>query len=203
MPPASPRAPTPHGCKTDAPPRHNLPAASHHPGPRGRAQPTCRDVTHGKQAHTRVPVHRPLEGLAVGLAAVVHEPGVVAFGAGVDDAVLQAQPGQARARARAGRLGGPARDSRAVALATVVSCVYSDRSPQSSPVAVAPGGRSGPRGGTSPGNPAGAEAGALSGGHRRSAPTAPGAECSQHYQRARDASTAPSGGKTPARSSRP
>ena len=48
----------------------------------------CGDVAHSEQAHACVPVHRPLEGLAAGLAAVVHEPGVVPLGAGIDDAVL-------------------------------------------------------------------------------------------------------------------
>ena len=33
-----------------------------------------RDVAQGEQAHARVAAHRPLLRLAVGLAAVVHEP---------------------------------------------------------------------------------------------------------------------------------
>ena len=85
-------------CEGDAPSKTHLP---HHPAlltrrslgrvvrVLPRVQRTCGDVTHGEQAHARVPIHCPLEGLAVGLAAVVHEPGVVPLGAGVDDAVLQ------------------------------------------------------------------------------------------------------------------
>lgn len=53
------------------------------------ACPTCRDVHQGEEPHPGVPVHRPLLGLAVGLAAVVHEARVVPLGPGVDDAVLR------------------------------------------------------------------------------------------------------------------
>lgn len=54
---------------------------------------TCRDVADGEQADARVPVHRPLLRLAVGLAAVVHEARVVPLGPRVDDPVLHQQSG--------------------------------------------------------------------------------------------------------------
>lgn len=60
---------------------------------------TCRNVADGEQAHARVSVHRPLLCLAVGLAAVVHEAGVVPFWAGVNDAVLQEPRSEVSARA--------------------------------------------------------------------------------------------------------
>ena len=47
------------------------------------------DVHEGEQPHARVPAHRPLLGLTVGLAAVVHEARLVALGPGVDDPVLE------------------------------------------------------------------------------------------------------------------
>lgn len=52
---------------------------------------TCWDVTDGKQADARVPVHRPLLRLTVGLTAVVHEAGVVSLWPGVNDPVLREQ----------------------------------------------------------------------------------------------------------------
>lgn len=103
---------------------------------RGAGHRTCGDVAHGEQPHAGVAVHRPLEGLAVGLAAVVHEAGVVAFGAGVDDAVLQ----RATRFPAAVTAGGPHSflegvlpsqnhwTARAV-LETMVSHVHSDRTP--------------------------------------------------------------------------
>lgn len=50
---------------------------------------TCRNVTHSKQAHTRVSIHSPLLSLTVGLAAVIHEAGVVPFRACINDPVLR------------------------------------------------------------------------------------------------------------------
>ena len=50
---------------------------------------TGRDVDQGEQPHARVPAHRPLLGLTVGLAAVVHEARLVALGPGIDDPVLE------------------------------------------------------------------------------------------------------------------
>lgn len=52
---------------------------------------TCWNVTHSEQTHTRVSIHSPLLSLTVGLAAVVHEAGVVPFRAGIDDPVLRTQ----------------------------------------------------------------------------------------------------------------
>ena len=54
---------------------------------------TGRDVDQGEQPHARVPAHRPLLGLTVGLAAVVHEARVVALGPGIDDPVLDTERG--------------------------------------------------------------------------------------------------------------
>lgn len=48
------------------------------------------DVADGEEANPCVSVDCPLLRLAVGLTAVVHKAGVVAFGPGVDDAVLWA-----------------------------------------------------------------------------------------------------------------
>lgn len=48
------------------------------------------DVAHSEETNSRVSIHCPLLRLAVGLTAVVHEAGVVAFGSGVDNAVLRA-----------------------------------------------------------------------------------------------------------------
>lgn len=50
--------------------------------------PTFRDVLQSKEAHPGVPVHRPLLGLTVRLAAVIHEAGLVPLGPGIDDPVL-------------------------------------------------------------------------------------------------------------------
>lgn len=89
---------------------------------------TCGNVAHGEQAHARVAVHRPLEGLAVGLAAVVHEARVVALGAGVDDAVLQRTTPVSRPRP--GDCHRPeTRRTAAVGLKTVVPHVHSDGTP--------------------------------------------------------------------------
>lgn len=90
---------------------------------------TCGDVTHGEQAHARVPVHRPLEGLTVGLAAVVHEPGVIPLGAGVDDAVLQGTTWASRPVARPALTRGSACTDGGVELETVVSHGCSDGTP--------------------------------------------------------------------------
>lgn len=147
-------------------------APAHHTPPPAAAGRTCRDVAHGEQAYARVPVHRPLEGLAVGLAAVVHEPRVVALGAGIDDAVLQTR--RVRGASRRPRAAGLAYAG--VALATVASCAPSDRSPQSSPVAVAPGGQGGATDGASPGAWREPRPVPLTGGHRSRRPSLAGTE---------------------------
>ena len=46
------------------------------------------DVHEGEQPHARVPAHRPLLGLTVGAAAVVHKAGGVPSGPCIDDAIL-------------------------------------------------------------------------------------------------------------------
>lgn len=46
-------------------------------------------VADSKQPNSSVSVNRPLLRLTVGLTAVVHEAGVVSFGAGIDDPVLK------------------------------------------------------------------------------------------------------------------
>lgn len=72
--------------------------------------------------HARVPAHRPLEGLFVKLAAVVHEPGVIPLGAG---AMMRSQKGHdsaATARGEASATRGPAPHGiEGVELETVVS----------------------------------------------------------------------------------
>lgn len=48
------------------------------------------DVADGKEANPCVSIDCPLLRLTVGLTAVVHKAGVVAFGPGINDAVLSA-----------------------------------------------------------------------------------------------------------------
>lgn len=50
---------------------------------------TFGDVLQSKQSHSRVSVHSPLLRFAVGLAAVVHEAGLVPFGPSIYDPVLK------------------------------------------------------------------------------------------------------------------
>lgn len=50
---------------------------------------TFGDVLQSKQPHPRVSIHSPLLRLAVRLAAVVHESGLVPFGPSVNDPVLR------------------------------------------------------------------------------------------------------------------
>lgn len=52
---------------------------------------TCFNVTQGKKTNTGIAIHRPFLSLTVGLAAMIHEPRVVSFGASIDDSVLQFQ----------------------------------------------------------------------------------------------------------------
>lgn len=49
---------------------------------------TCSDIMNSKESHSDVPIHHPFLSLEVGLAAVVHEARVVAFGPCVNDAIF-------------------------------------------------------------------------------------------------------------------